>query len=103
MVQFALGADSALMSQHDVLGDGESEPRAPRLPGAGFVDAVETLEQARQVLKRNTRAEIAHIKFNSARRTPRPEHQAPSGSCILEGIVDEIGKNLVDGLAIGTH
>src|SRR5580700_10127316 len=85
-----------------MLGDRQPQPGAPRFPRASFVHAVETLEQAWQVLKGNARAEIAHIEFNAAFRTPRPQNQPSTRRSVLKRIVDEVGKNLVDGLAIGT-
>ena len=55
-------------AQHDVLGDGEAEAGASGFAGAGFVDAIEAFEEARQVLGGNAGAEIAHVEFDAAPR-----------------------------------
>jgi hypothetical protein len=39
------------MSQHDVFGDGEAKSGTSRFAGARLIHPVETLEQARQVLR----------------------------------------------------
>ena len=47
MGQVAFGADAAAVGDHDVLGDGQAQAGASGFAGAGFVDAIETLEEAR--------------------------------------------------------
>src|ERR1700721_2553193 len=101
MVELAIGANGATVREHDMLGDREPQPSSSRFAGASLVHAVEALKQARQMLERNTRAEIAHVKFNPAFGTPRAQHQPPARGGVLERIVDQVGKNLMDGLAIG--
>ena len=41
---------------HDVFGDGESQPGAA--PGPGFIDSVEPLEDARDILQRNADSRV---------------------------------------------
>ncbi len=65
MAEFAFGADGAAVGEHDVLGDGEAEAGAAGFAGAGFVDAVEAFEEARQMLGGDAGAEILHVKFDS--------------------------------------
>ena len=66
MIEFALGADGAAVSQHDVFGDGQSQAGAAGFAGAGLVYAVEALEQARQVLGGNARTEILNIELDAS-------------------------------------
>src|SRR5277367_4395507 len=103
MVEFTFGADGAIVRQHYVLGDGKAQPGAPGFPRASLVHPVETLEQARQVLKRNTRAKVAHVEFNSMLRPACSQDQPATRSSVFERVVDEVRKYLMDGLAIGTH
>ena len=65
VVEFAFGADGATVGAHDVLGDGKAEAGAPGFARARFVDAVETLEEARQVLGGNTGAVVANVEFDA--------------------------------------
>ena len=46
VVQLALGADRAAVRQHDVFGDGQAKAGASRFARAGFIHAIEALEQA---------------------------------------------------------
>ena len=65
MVEFALRANGAAVRQHDVFGDGQPQSGAAGFAGAGFVDPVEALEQAIQMLGRNTGAKILNIEFDA--------------------------------------
>ena len=107
MAEFTFRADGATVGEHDVFGDGEAQAGATGFAGAGFVDAVEALKETRQVLGGDAGAKILDVKFHSefdaARGLARAEQDATSGAAILHGIVDEVGKNLVDGFAIGAH
>src|SRR5580692_858314 len=101
MVEFALGTNRAIMRQNDMLCDRQSQTSPTRFARASLVHAIETLEQSWQVLIRNARAEIAHVKLNSTIRPPRSQHQPATRRSIFEGIVNEVGENLMNGLAIG--
>ena len=107
VVEFAFGADGAAVGEHDVFGDGEAEAGATGFAGAGFIDAIEAFEKARQMLGGDAGAEILHIKFDSEFDTAAggagAENDAATGAAILHGIVDEIGKNLMNGFAVGAH
>ena len=50
VIQFAFRADRSSVGEHDVLRNGEAKAGASRLAGAGLINAVEALEQARHVL-----------------------------------------------------
>ena len=98
--ELAFGADRAAMGEHDVLGDGEAQTGASGLAGASFIDAVETLEEAGQVLGGNAGTEIADEEFYGVRDGASAEHDASAGSTIFHGIVDQVGKDLMDGFAV---
>src|SRR5579864_3255778 len=84
-----------------MFGDGEAETGASRFAGAGFVDTVEALEQARQVFGGNAGAEIADVELDAAFYRPRAQQDSLSRACVLHRVLDQIGENLVDGLAVG--
>ena len=71
MGQFAFGTDGAAVGEHDVLGDGESEAGAAGFAGAGFVDAIETFEEARKVFGGDAGTEVLHEEFDGVRRWAR--------------------------------
>ncbi len=83
MGEFAFGADGAAVGQHDVLGNGKAEAGAPGLAGAGFVDAIEALEQAREVLRGNASAEVLDKEFDSARNGAGAKNDSSAGSSIF--------------------
>src|ERR1035438_2630092 len=96
VVEFAFGADGAAVGEHDVLGDGEAESGAAGFAGAGLVDAVKALEEARKMLGRNAGAEILNIKFNpefdAAFGGTRAEQNTSARAAVLHGVVDKIRK-----------
>ncbi len=103
MGEFAFGADGAAVGEHDVFGDGEAEAGASGFAGAGFVDAIEALEEARKVLGGDAGAEILHEEFHGVGNGAGPEHDSSAGGTVLQGIVNQVGKNLVDGFAVGEN
>ena len=101
MGEFAFGADGAAVGEHDVLGDGEAEAGASGFAGAGFVDAIEAFEQAREMLGGDAGAEILDEEFDGVGNGAGAENDASAGWAVFHGIVDQVGKNLVDGFAVG--
>ena len=53
------------------------------------------------MLGRDASAEVANVEFNAALGGNGTEFDPSSGSAILHGVVDQIGENLMDRLAIG--
>src|SRR5215471_7438925 len=103
VVLFAFGADGAAVGAHDVLGDGEAEAGSSGFAGSGFVHAIEALEQARQVLRRNAAAEVADIEFDSPLGGTSAEFDACTGASVLHRVIDQVRKNLVNSLSVGQN
>src|SRR5215469_12899701 len=101
--EFAFGADQAAVGAHDVLGDGQAEAGTPGFAGAGFVDAVEALKQARQVLGGDARTVIANIEFDASLRGLSTELDSAAGAPVLHGIVDQVRKYLVNRFPVREH
>ena len=57
----AVDGDAAVMGLHDVLDDGQPQAGAAQLAAASAIDAVEALEDARQVLGRDAAAAICDV------------------------------------------
>ena len=51
----------------------------------------------------NAGAEILHVEFNAARPGTRSQHDFAAGAAIFHGVVEEIGKDLVNGFAVGEY
>ena len=67
-MEFALGANRPPVCQNDVFGDGESQPRASGFPRTSFIDPVEPLEEARQMLGGNPGSEVLDVEFDAGLR-----------------------------------
>ncbi len=105
--EFAFGADGAAVGEHDVFGDGEAETGASGLAGAGFIHAIEALEQAWEMLGRDARAEVPNGEFDGVRKLAGAEHNSSAGGAgvgtVLQSIVNQVGKDLVNGFAVGEN
>ena len=103
MREFAFGADGASVGKHDVLGDGKAQARAAGLTGAGFVDAIETFEQPREMFRGDSGSKILHTKFYAMRNRTGAEDDSSAGSAVLECIVNQVREDLMDGFAVCQH
>jgi hypothetical protein len=99
--QFAFGADGAAVGEHDVFGDGEAEAGASGFAGAGFVDAVEAFEEAREVFGGDAGSEVLNEEFDGVRDGAGAEDDASAGGSVFEGVFDEVGEDLMNGFAVG--
>src|SRR5258707_580634 len=88
------------MGEHDVLGDGEAQSGAARFAGAGFVDAIEALEQARQMFGSDAGAEVANVELDTVIGSTRAQYDALARASVFHSVLDEIRKDLVDGFAV---
>src|ERR1700689_1098282 len=90
--QFALTANIPAMSVNDVLGNRQSQTSAPGFSRPRLIDPVEALKDTRQGLKRDSRAEVLHVKldhpFLSARAHPYP------ASCltVFHRVLDQVSE-----------
>ena len=64
MAELTLGPDAPTVRLHNVLHDGQAKAGAAGLAGAGFVDPVEALEDAAQVLLRHALAEVLDAELD---------------------------------------
>src|SRR5580704_4529360 len=87
MREFAFGADGAAVGEHDVLGDGEAEAGSSGFAGAGLIDTIKPLKQARKMFRGDAGAEILHEKLHCVRSRARPQHDSSAGSTVLRSIL----------------
>ena len=95
------------MGEHDVFGDGEAEAGASGFAGAGFVDPIEAFKETGKMFEGDAGAKILDEEFDGMRDGMSTENDAAAGVTLLrtvfQGIVDQVGKDLVDGFAIGEN
>jgi hypothetical protein len=89
------------VGEHDVFGDRETQAGAPGFAGASFVHAIEAFEQPREVFGSDAGAEVLHEEFHAAGSGAGAKDDASASSPILEGIINQIRKYLMDGFAVG--
>src|SRR5208282_6627531 len=98
VVKLALGANRSPVCKNDMLGDGKSQPGAAGFPRARFIDAVETLKKAGQMFGRNAGAEVPDVEFDAVLCRAGSENDFLSRGRVLQRILDQVGKNLMNGL-----
>ena len=89
-----LGADLSALQLDEMLCDREPESGAARIARARFVDAVEALEDARQILFRNARALVRHRHGYPAVETRRLD----ANRRLLGSVRDRVGHEISEGV-----
>ena len=100
VIQFALGLDGSAVGANHVLHNGQAQSGAAGLAGAGFIDAVEALEEPRQVLAGNTLAEVAHEELHPSSVSQAPTMIFLPDSPYFQCVLDQISEDLVNRIAI---
>src|SRR5215469_15675072 len=100
-MQLALDANASLMREHDVFDDRQAKASPSGLTRARFIDAIKTLKEPRKMFRRDTGTEIADVKFGSELRFLHADRDLVALAGVLQRVVNQIGKDLMDGLGIG--
>jgi hypothetical protein len=103
MAEVAGHAHLTAMVQHDVLHNGETEPGAASLAGAGFIHAIETLEQAGKVFGRNSGSEIAHVEFDIFLALDCPNLDFLAARGIFQSVIDKVGEDLMNRVFVSQN
>ena len=103
MAQFTGHPRLSAVVENNMLHDGETQSRAAGLARASFVHAVEALEQARQMLGRNSWSVVADEAFNPPITLHCTDLYSLAARPILQSVVDQVGKNLMNGIAVSKH
>lgn len=94
-VGIVVDADVSPMHAHGVFHDGKTEARAAHLAAPALVHAIETLEQAREMLLGNAHAVVAEGELPTALAATRLEIYVGIGTGIGNGIVGEVAEGAV--------
>ena len=90
----ALHGDLSAVSLDDVLDNGKSQAGAAQPPAAGFIHAVETLEDAGQVLGGDPAAPVAHVHGGALGGVFRFDFDLAAAGTVFDGVVNQIDEGL---------
>src|SRR5581483_3816129 len=105
-VYLTFDANFASLRTGQMLDDRQAESGPAERPGPGFVDAVEPLEQAGQLLGGNPRPSVPHKEFDEAGGSagaghgPRADGNRPGAGRVLDRVVEQVREDLMHGFSI---
>src|SRR5436305_3067709 len=91
------------MIERNMLYDCQTQSGTAAFTRAGFIHAIEALEDAGQMFRRDTGAEVADKELNAVFALFCADDDLFSALGVPQGIADEIAENLVDRVTIGQH
>ena len=95
--------NGAAVGFHGVVHDAQAQAAAPRLAGAGLVDAVEAPEDVVALVLRDADAGVRHGQLYAAVRGVEGGGDAALGEVVLHGVFQEIEDNMVHVVLGGQH
>jgi hypothetical protein len=98
-----LGADLASVQVDDPLGDREPEPGAAVRGRAGLVGAVEALEHALGLRRRDARAAIEDLEPRVAVPPGGADEHARAGRRVADRVRDEVAEHLLQAMLVGVE
>jgi len=93
--EFALCFDPTAVQLGDVFDDGKPETSAAQLATARLIDAIKSLEDARQVLFPDADAGVAHSQRQPAVKSPRAKPNLRALTRIFHRIIEKVVENLL--------
>ena len=97
----ALDPHLAAVGLDDVLDDGQAKAGPAGVARAGFVQAVEALEDALAGVGGNPRAVVRHADADDAVNGLSTEGDAAIGPAILDGVLDQVHEDLFQTIRVG--
>ena len=98
--QRALHLDRTAVLTHDMFGDGQPQSRAAHVARARLIHDVETFEDAAEMLGRDADARILNVDNAGCLGLFGPDRY-PAFFGIFDGIVDQVGKELLQAELVG--
>ncbi len=93
---------------HRMVCNGEPKTCATGLPGAGFVDAVEALKDAREMFRGDAGTKVADAEldgFDGIRDLSGADDDSREGLVaglpVFDAVLDEVAEHLEDGVGVG--
>ena len=83
-----------------MLRDGQAQTGASRFVRTRFVHPVEALKQPGQMFAGDAGTEITNVKLHTVLGLARPHQDLPTAVTVLQRIVNQVRKHLMNGIAI---
>src|SRR5579864_8143311 len=99
----AFDSHGAAMVENNMLYDCQTKSGTAAFTRACFIHAIEALEDAWQMFRRDAGAEVAHEELNAVFVLMRPNNDLLAILRIAQGVADEVAEDLVHRVAIGQH
>src|SRR5882724_7471526 len=96
----AFNPDYSTMIEDNVLHDCQTQTGATAFTRPCFIHAVKAFEDPGQVLRRDTRPEVAHKKLNTAFPLLCADDDLLSALRVTQAVADEVSEDLLYGIAI---
>ena len=96
----ALDRDRPAVQPHQLLHQRQPDARCPRASGPAALDAVEALEQARQLALGDAAAGVAHRQLGRPAAVAAQRDRDPALERELEGVGEEVEDDLLPHLAV---
>ena len=96
LADLAFERDRAMVVRHGVLDDGQPQPRAAARLGVALVHAVEALEDAALMLRRDADARVAHGETGAAALGADAHIHAAAVRVVFDRVVAEVVSDLIE-------
>ena len=83
--------------------DGEAQSGSPLFPRTAFIDAEKALENARNVLFRNTYPVVGHFDHYPVEHVDETDRGATSFAAVFDRIGQQVGYDLTDSSPVGEN
>src|SRR4051794_10184735 len=92
------------MSLHDMLNDGQSQPRSPLFTRASLIHSVKSFKEPRMMFYRNSRTRIPNLQNGETIFDGFPSNRnSPVRGSVLVSIVQEVDQNLFNSGWVGKY
>src|ERR1700756_869928 len=93
--KLAFRPDPAFVGQDDVLHNSQPQTGAARVARTGFIDAIEALEDAVQMLRSDAGTEVLHKKFNFIFEAAGADENPLARLAVFQRVLDQVAEDLV--------
>ena len=101
LVGLAFDGNIPVVNENDVLCDPQAQSRTAELPGTSLVDAVESLEDPVEVLRRYSDAVVADADTDCPVLPEQRDFDTPGLSGVFYGVIKQVHEDLLYLVAVG--
>jgi len=88
---------------HNVLADGQAQPRAARFAGAALINSIKPFEDAGLVFRSDAGPVVAHGDAHRTAAFDQRNHHAAFLTTILNSVVNQVNEHLTDAVAVSHY